>query len=86
VGMCIGVIYLFRQRLNTHGRVAAILVPLAYTAYLIHAPVITGLAVAVRGIALYPLIKWAVVSLVAVPACFGLSAIIRRLPWMDRVL
>jgi surface polysaccharide O-acyltransferase-like enzyme len=86
MSMCIGVIYLFRRRLNGRGRILAFLVPLAYTAYLIHAPVITALAVAVRDVSLYPLIKWALVGLVAVPVAFGLSALIRKIPYTDRVL
>jgi glucan biosynthesis protein C len=86
VSMCIGLVYAFRRYLNNRGRIAAFLVPLAYTAYIIHAPVITALEVAVRDVVLYPLIKWAVVALVAVPLCFGLSALIRKLPYFDRVL
>jgi surface polysaccharide O-acyltransferase-like enzyme len=62
------------------------LVPNAYTAYIIHTPVIVALAFAVQGVTLYPLLKWAVVSLVAVPLCFGLSSLIRKLPYTDRVL
>jgi glucan biosynthesis protein C len=58
----------------------------AYTAYIIYAPVIATLAVAVRDITLYPLLKWVLVALVAIPLCFGLSHLIRTLPYTDRVL
>ena len=47
---------------------------------------ITVMALAVRNVTLYPLLKWGVVSLVAVPLCFGLSQLIRKLPYTDRVL
>jgi glucan biosynthesis protein C len=87
VSMCIGVIYLFRRYLNSQGRLAAFLVPNAYTAYIIHALVITSLAFGVRDLLpLYPLLKWAVVALVAVPLCFVLSNLIRKLPYTERVL
>jgi glucan biosynthesis protein C len=86
VSMCIGLIYAFRRYLNHKGKTAGFLVPNAYTAYLIHAPVIVALAFAARDVALYPLLKWAVVGLVAVPLCFGLSSLIRKLPYTDRVL
>lgn len=86
ISMCIGLIYAFRRYLNHQGRIAGFLVPNAYTAYLIHAPVIVALAFAVRDVALYPLFKWALVGLVAVPLCFGLSSLIRKLPYTDRVL
>jgi glucans biosynthesis protein C len=86
VGMCIGLIYVFRRHFNRRGAVSGFLIPNAYTAYIIHAPVITALAFAVHSIPVYPLLKWVVVGLVAVPMCFGLSSLIRKLPFMDRVL
>jgi surface polysaccharide O-acyltransferase-like enzyme len=58
----------------------------AYTAYIIHGVAITVIALAVRDVALYPLLKCALVALVAVPLCFGLSSLIRKLPYTDRVL
>ncbi len=86
VSMCIAVVYFFRRRLDRRGRLAAFLVPNAYTAYLIHAPVIATLAYELRGLDWYPLLKWVVVSAVAVPLCFGLSALIRKIPYTDRAL
>ena len=86
ISMCIGLIYAFRRYLNQRGKVGGFLVPNAYTAYIIHAPVIITLAFAVRDVTLYPLLKWGLVALVAVPLCFGLSHLIRKLPYTDRVL
>jgi surface polysaccharide O-acyltransferase-like enzyme len=86
ISMCIGLIYVFRRYFNSKGKVAGFFAPNAYTAYLIHAPVITAVALAVRDVTLYPLLKWAVVALVAVPLCFVLSSLIRKLPYTDRVL
>jgi surface polysaccharide O-acyltransferase-like enzyme len=86
ISMCIGLIYAFRRYLNRGGKIAGFLVPNAYTAYIIHAPVITTLAYAVRDITLYPLLKWAVLALVAIPLCFGFSSLIRKLPYTDRVV
>jgi hypothetical protein len=86
LSMCIGLIYTFRRYLNRRGKVTGFLVPNAYTAYIIHAPVIVTLAYAVRDVTLYPLLKWVLVALVAVPLIFGLGSLIRRLPYTDRVL
>ncbi len=86
VSACIGVIYLFRRHFNRRGRLADFLVPNAYTAYLIHAPVITFLALGFNGAAFYPLLKWAMLVIVAVPLCFVLSSLVRKLPYTDRVL
>jgi glucan biosynthesis protein C len=87
MSMCIGVIYVFRRYLNSRGKLAAFLAPNAYTAYVIHALVITSLALVARDLLpLYPLLKWVVVALVSVPLCFGLSSLIRMIPYTDRVL
>jgi glucan biosynthesis protein C len=86
VSMCIGVIYAFRRYLNQADKISSLLVPNAYTAYLIHAPLITYLAFAVRDVMLYPLLKFALVAPVAVLLCFGLSSLIRKIPYTDRVL
>jgi peptidoglycan/LPS O-acetylase OafA/YrhL len=87
VSMCIGVIYVFRRYLNSRGKPAGFLVPNAYTAYIIHAPVITTVAFAARDLLpLHPLLKWVALALVTVPLCFGLGALIRKIPYTDRVL
>jgi glucan biosynthesis protein C len=86
ISMCIGLNYAFRRYLNSKGKIAGFLAPNAYTAYLIHAPVITFVALAVRDITIYPLFKWALVALVAIPLCFGISSLIRKLPYTERVL
>jgi surface polysaccharide O-acyltransferase-like enzyme len=86
LSMCIGLIYIFRNFFNSQGRLMKLLVPNAYTVYIIHAPVITFLAFAFRDVALHPLLKWVVLSMVAVPICFALSALVRKLPYTDRVL
>ena len=86
VGMCISVVYIFRRRFNLRGKFAYFLVPNAYTAYIIHTPVITFLAIWTRNIALYPLLKWLLFAPVALALCFGLSAMIRKIPYTDRVL
>jgi surface polysaccharide O-acyltransferase-like enzyme len=86
VSMCVGLIYAFRRYLNRRGKITEFFAPNAYTAYLIHAPVITFLALAARDIALYPLLKWAVMAAIAIPICFGLSSLIRRLPYAEKVL
>ncbi|HSJ55443.1 MAG TPA: acyltransferase family protein [Anaerolineae bacterium] len=86
VSMCLGLIYAFRRHLNQPGKISGWLVPLAYTAYLIHTPLITYLAFGLRDVMLYPLLKFALVAPVAVLLCFGLSSLIRKIPYSDRVL
>ena len=86
VGMCISVVYIFRRYFNARGKLADFFIPNAYTAYIIHTPVITFLAILARDVTLHPLLKWALLAPVAIALCFGLSALIRKIPYTDRVL
>jgi surface polysaccharide O-acyltransferase-like enzyme len=86
VGMCLGLTYLFRRCWNRQGRLAKFLSPNAYTAYIIHAPIITFTALALRNIDVNPLLKFGLAALIAVPLCFVVSNLIRKLPYTDRVL
>jgi glucan biosynthesis protein C len=86
ISMCVSIIYLFQRRLDRQGALGRFLSRNAYTVYLIHEPVITFVALAAAGIALYPLIKFGLAALVSVPLCFGLSSLIRRLPYAQRAL
>jgi surface polysaccharide O-acyltransferase-like enzyme len=84
--MCTGLLYLFGRRWNRQGRVAASMSRHAYAAYLIHEPVISLLAFAASGIALYPLLKFGLASLIFIPLTFGLSILVLKIPGADRVL
>jgi surface polysaccharide O-acyltransferase-like enzyme len=86
VGMSITVVYIFRQYFNQQGRFAQWLSGNAYSVYLIHEVIIATAALAVTSIILYPLLKFALVALVTIPLTFLLSALIRKIPFADRVL
>ncbi|HNS50233.1 MAG TPA: acyltransferase family protein [Anaerolineae bacterium] len=86
VGMCIGLVYFFRRHLDRQGPLARELSRTAYTAYLIHEPVVTFAALFAAGVMIYPLLKFLLAGLVLVPVCFALSSLIRRIPYADRVL
>lgn len=86
LSMVISVIYVFRRYFDRQGSLAAFLSRNAYTAYLIHEPVITFAALLAMGLMLYPLLKFVLMALITIPIIFGLSALIRKLPYTDRVL
>jgi glucan biosynthesis protein C len=86
LSMCIGLISLFRRRLDRQGGLARELSHSAYATYLIHEPVISIAAMMAAGLTLYPLVKFALAAVVLIPLCFGLGALFRRLPYADRVL
>lgn len=86
VAMIIGLLVLFRNRFNRQGRVAKIMSTSSYTAYIVHAPVLVLLTLAIRNITLYPLLKFALVVPVTVLLCFALGNFIRQLPLARRIL
>ena len=86
VSMCITVLYLFRRYASQQGQVAGWFSNNAYTAYLIHEPVITSIAMAMAPVALYPLLKFGLMGLMCVPLTFVISALIRKIPLTHRVL
>lgn len=86
VGVCIGLLVLFRQRWNRQGRLAKGLAANAYTVYLIHPLVIVSFAYAFQAVALYPLLKFVIAVLIALPLCFLISSFIRKIPLAGRIL
>jgi len=86
VGICLGVLVLFRERLNHQGRLASGLTASVYTVYLIHPVVLVGFSYAFHVVALYPLLKWGIAILVTLPLCFLVSLVIRKIPLINRVL
>ena len=86
VAMIIALLFLFRKWFNRQVRVSKAMSASAYTAYIIHAPVVVCVAIAMRNISLYPLLKFVLAALIAVPLCFALANFIRQLPLARRIL
>ncbi|MFA6450920.1 MAG: acyltransferase [bacterium] len=87
MGICVGLLALFRDKFNRRGRLLKLMAENAYTVYIIHAPVLVFVSLWLRGIMLHPLIKFAGVSAITVTLCFMLSHYaIRRIPGAKRIL
>lgn len=86
VGMILALLVFFRRRFSRQGRMARELSACTYTVYFIHAPVLVFLGLALRNIALPPLLKWALVAPAAVVLCFALAYLLKRIPGLRRIL
>jgi hypothetical protein len=87
VGLCVGLLVLFRERYPQPGRVLRWAAPNAYGAYVVHVlPVVVGLQLALASVSLDPLLKFALVTFVGVPVSFLLAAGFRRVPGVRGVL
>jgi peptidoglycan/LPS O-acetylase OafA/YrhL len=87
VSMCIALLAFFKNRFNSQGRLAKALADNAFTAYLIHIPVIVFLQYLLQSVEIHPLLKFAAVAAVGVPLTFAISHfIVRKLPYAKNIL
>lgn len=86
IGMFLGSIALFRRLLNATGWLGTFLSQQSYAVYIIHIPLVVFLAYLLRTIELNAVPKTVVASLVIVPVCFVIAYLIRRIPFVSRVL
>ena len=86
VGLCLGVIVLFRRFFDGHGEFGRFLSRHSYAVYVIHTPIIVYLAFALRDVALQPLLKFVVAAVVMVPTCFAVAYGLRKMPPVAKVL
>ncbi|MBI4784393.1 MAG: acyltransferase family protein [Oscillatoriophycideae cyanobacterium NC_groundwater_1537_Pr4_S-0.65um_50_18] len=86
VGLCIGLLVLFRERINQPGKWGRILSANAYTVYLIHILVVIAVQFWVAPVSIPPLLKFLLVTLIGIPLCFLIGHFIRKLPIARLVL
>jgi hypothetical protein len=86
VSMIIVLLIWFREKFNRQGAVAKAMSDSTFAVYFIHAPVLVFLALALRGVTLYPLLKFALVAPVAVALCFVIAYLLRLVPGLRRIL
>jgi glucans biosynthesis protein C len=87
VGMSFGVLAGFRIWLPRQGKVSKFMSDNAFAVYVIHPPILVGLALALTPLALAPVAKFALLWGLAAAVCFGLAApLARRIPLLGRIL
>ncbi|MDR8413335.1 acyltransferase [Nonomuraea sp. 3-1Str] len=86
VGLIAGLVVLFRERFDGQGPLGRFLSAHAYTVYVVHPIVLVGVAVALRGLEAAAVVKFALVSAVSLPLCWGLAYLVRSIPGARRVL
>ena len=85
VAMVISLLVRFRRRHDRQGRVARALTASAYAVYILHGPIVVFIALGLRSVELYPLLKFALALVVSVPICFLVGGLVKRLPVAERV-
>lgn len=86
VGLCLGLIVLFRHFFNGESKFGTFLSQHSYTVYIIHSPIIVFLAFALRDVDLENMLKFGLMTFIVIPICFAIAYIIRKIPFASRVL
>jgi len=86
VAIIIFLLYFFREKFNRAGSLAKTMAASVYTVYIIHQTVLYSLNIVFLNVAIPSFVKFFAVSLIAVPLCFLLSVLIRKIPYAKRVL
>lgn len=85
-GMPLAAIVVFRRFTGRRGRLARELSASAFAVFLVHAPVITLVAVLLDPLGLDPVLGFVVGVIVSLPLSFLIGAALRRVPGLRRVL
>jgi len=86
VGMSLALITFFRHFLNGEKKFGRFLSQHSFTVYLIHAPIIVFLRLALRGLLTQPQLKFSLAAVVGLPLCFGIAWLIRKIPYAKKIL
>jgi peptidoglycan/LPS O-acetylase OafA/YrhL len=86
IAMSIGIVSLFARRFNAENRATRFLAANAFGLYMLHAPVLIAISLAVQAWGAAPLIKHACVWPVAVAATIALTAALRVIRPVARIL
>ena len=86
VGLSIGLITFFRDKVTTHKKIWRILSANVYGVYLIHVPVVVSVQYAMITVEIDPMVKFVLVTFSGVIVSFLVSCVVRKIPGFDRIL
>jgi surface polysaccharide O-acyltransferase-like enzyme len=87
VGMCLGLIVIFREKFNHQGAVAKWLSDNCFAVYFFHPPVLIAITLALRGVGAPRPMKFLYATALGVVVTYlASSLILRRVPLLKRVL
>lgn len=86
VGLCVGLLTLFRDVFAGHNRLSRAMADSSYTIYIVHLPIVVALQFAFASAGLPVLATFAAVSALATVASVAVATVLRRLPGLRAVL
>jgi glucan biosynthesis protein C len=85
VAMSLGLITLYRERVNARTRVTGLLSYTGFGAYTFHAPILVAVSMALRFMVMYPLLKTLVAAALAWTASIAFAWLVRKIPGVGRM-
>jgi hypothetical protein len=85
VGICLGLIVLYRERANLRGRLSGFLADNNFGVYVFHTPILVALSLLLRPLAWHPLAKALLLGALTLPACFAFAALVRGVAGLRRL-
>ncbi len=85
VTMIIGLIGIFRNRFNSQSSFQRFLSDNAFGVYVFHAPILIGITTVMKAVTFYPLMKFVIISILAVSTSFIFSYIVRKVRFLRRI-
>lgn len=86
ISFCTTLTLWMREKIHTGNQLTSFLSSNTFTVYLIHPIVLVAFTVAIRNLAMNPLIKFSLASIFTIIACYVLATIIRRIPLVKEML
>ncbi len=85
VAVSIGLITLYRERMNARGRLAALFSDTSFSVYVFHAPILVAVSMALRPLHTFPLLKTGIAFTAAFLLSVCVAWVVRRIPGVRKV-
>jgi surface polysaccharide O-acyltransferase-like enzyme len=79
IGFSIGLIALFKKKVNTDNKFACLMRDNAFGMYFFHAPILVIISLALKHWVVFPVLKFIIVTIIASIACLAFSFLIRKI-------
>ncbi|ATW23498.1 acyltransferase family protein [Candidatus Formimonas warabiya] len=86
VGISLALITFFRRFLDGGKKFGRFLSQHSFAVYVIHVPVIVFLMLALSGLQMATLLKFGLAAVVCLPVCFGIALLIRKIPYVEKIV
>ncbi|MDZ7836584.1 MAG: acyltransferase family protein [Actinomycetota bacterium] len=86
MGLTMGLLYLFKQKINLKSRFTSALSASAYAAIIVHPVIVVLLSFSLMEVNLGPEAKFLLVTIVAVPLCFTAGFLLKKIPAVKHIL